>query len=89
MPLFIPRGSDGAKELENLLAAENPAALSMRLQRHSVSVPRWLSREYEQIEAFESIGPFLVLREDRLQDFYRDDVGLVKPGEEEFRPLFF
>lgn len=31
----------------------------------------------------------LVLREDRLQDFYRDDVGLVKPGEEEFRPLFF
>lgn len=89
VPLFIPRGSDGAKELEKLLAAENPAALSMRLQRHSVSVPRWLSREYEQTEAFESIGPFLVLREDRLQDFYRDDVGLVKPGEEEFRPLFF
>lgn len=89
VPLIIPRGADGAKELENLLAAENPAALSMRLQRHSVSVPRWLSREYGQTGAFESIGPFLVLREDRLQDFYRDDVGLVKPGEEEFRPLFF
>lgn len=89
VPLFIPRGADGAKELESLLAAENPAALSMRLQRHSVSVPRWLSREYAQTGAFESIGPFLVLREDRLQDFYRDDVGLVKPGEEEFRPLFF
>lgn len=89
VPLFIPRGKEGHRELENLLAAENPAALSMRLQRHSVSVPRWLAKEYEQTKAFEAIGLFLVLREDRLQDFYRDDVGLVKPGEEEYRPLFF
>ena len=74
---------------ERLRSAANPSALAMRLQRYSVSIPKWRLQEYKNADALEQIEPFWVLREDRLRDFYREDVGLAKPGEEEYRPLFF
>ena len=89
VPLFVPRGEEGRAALARLVAAENPAALAMRLQRHSVSVPRRLAQEYAKAGATYEVGPILVLREDRLADFYKEDVGLLKPGEEECQPLFF
>ena len=75
--------------MAQLVAATNPASMAMRLQRHSVSIPQRLVQDYAQVGAICEVGPILVLREERLEDFYKDDVGLLKPGEEESQPLFF
>lgn len=88
-PLLIPRGEEGRIALAQLVAATNPASMAMRLQRHSVSIPQRLVQDYAQVGAICEVGPILVLREERLEDFYKDDVGLLKPGEEESQPLFF
>lgn len=89
IPVFIPRDDDACKAMKDLLATDNQGTLAIRLQRHSVSIPIWQLKEYEKAGALEKIGPFWMLKEDRVDDFYRDDVGLVKPGEEICRPLFF
>lgn len=89
VPLLVPRGEEGRAALAQLMTAANPAAMVMRLQRHSVSIPRRLALDYAQVGATCEVGPALVLREERLEDFYKDDVGLLKPGEEESQPLFF
>lgn len=88
IPVFIPRGDDACKMMKDLLVTDSQGALAIRLQRHSVSIPVWQVKEYEKAGALEKIGPFWILKEDRVDDFYHDDVGLVKPGEEICRPLF-
>lgn len=89
VPIFIPRGDAARDEFKRMMAAENPAAHIMKLQRYSVSVSHWLAQEYEKLGALCAAGPLLALREERLSDFYDEAVGLVKPKEVEFKPLFF
>ena len=68
--------------LHELLASENPASLAMRLQRFSVGVPVWQIGAFEKADALEELEPFRILKEDSCRSFYREDVGLVAPGEE-------
>lgn len=86
--LFIPRGEEGRALLKELYASETSAMLAMRIQRHCVSVPRWLALQYQKPEVAESFGLFLVLREEYVPFYYKADVGLLKPGEEEPEFLF-
>lgn len=86
--LFIPRGEEGMARLQELLGSDTPAALASRLQQHSVSVFRWALSEYNAKGALGCCEPFYFLRPERLAEFYREDVGLVKPGEEECQLLF-
>lgn len=82
VPVFVPWGDEGRKLLKELLGAENPASMAMRLQRFSVGVPVWKIDEYRQTEAVEELEPFFILKEDGCRSFYREDVGLVAAGEE-------
>lgn len=82
VPVFVPWGDEGRKLLKELLGAENPASMAMRLQRFSVGVPVWKIDEYRQAEAVEELEPFFILKEDGCRSFYREDVGLVAAGEE-------
>lgn len=89
--IFIPRGQEGEEALRQLLAAEYPAALAARLQQHCVSVFPGAVNSYRAAGALlevDEVGPFFVLHPDRIADFYREDVGLLKPGEEECQLLF-
>lgn len=82
VPVFVPWGDEGHKMLHELLASENPASLAMRLQRFSVGVPVWQIGAFEKADALEELEPFRILKEDGCRSFYREDVGLVAPGEE-------
>lgn len=82
VPVFVPWGDEGRKLLKELLGAENPASMAIRLQRFSVGVPVWKIDEYRQTEAVEELEPFFILKEDGCRSFYREDVGLVAAGEE-------
>lgn len=82
VPVFVPWGDEGRKMLHELLASENPASLAMRLQRFSVAVPVWQIGTFEKADALEELEPFRILKEDGCRSFYREDVGLVAPGEE-------
>lgn len=86
--IFIPRGTDGEAALQQLLAAEYPASLASRLQQHCVSVFPNAIADYQAAGALMEVEPFHILRPDRIADFYREDVGLLKPGEEECQLLF-
>lgn len=89
IPLFIPRGTDGANELEAIRCSDNRSGFAMRLQRHSVSAEPWLVNELKDAGVLMEIEPFLVMREELVGSFYSDEVGLLRPGEEEQEMLFF
>lgn len=86
--IFVPRGQDGEAALRELLAADNSASLASRLQQHCVSVFSSAIRDYQAAGALMAVEPFFVLHPDRIDSFYREDVGLLKPGEEECQLLF-
>ena len=82
VPVFVPWGEEGRRLLRELLGSENPAGMAMRLQRFSVGVPVWSIEGYKKEDAVQELEPFLILKEDGCRSFYREDVGLVAPGEE-------
>lgn len=82
VPVFVPWGEEAVRLLRELLGSENPAGMAMRLQRFSVGVPVWSIEGYKKEDAVQELEPFLILKEDGCRSFYREDVGLVAPGEE-------
>lgn len=88
VPLFIPYGQEATALLRELTGSNDHASLSMKLQRFSVSVSFQHMMELEHAEAIKEIGPFKVLREERVSSLYRDDVGLLRPEEETYENLF-
>lgn len=54
-----------------------------------MSVPVWLYRQYQDAKALEYWEPFYVLKEDVVPIYYKSDVGLIRPGEEEPEFLCF
>ncbi|MEG1425905.1 MAG: CRISPR-associated helicase Cas3' [Raoultibacter sp.] len=85
--VFVPRSQEGRKLRDQLLAADVPAKLANRLRRHCVSVPRWLIDRFDD-DAIDFLEPFYLLKiDDGCRSFYREDVGLLLPGEEEWKDL--
>lgn len=89
VPLFIPWGDQARELLKELLASDNQGALAMRLQQYSISVPRYKIQDYKDAESVMEVGPFLVLREERVPSLYQEDVGLINPADEKQQALFF
>ncbi len=83
VPLFVSYEDSARSLLKEMRGAEHPELLTMKAQRHSVSIPRWLATQYEAAKVVEELGPFLVIKEDLVPSYYKADVGLLKPGEEE------
>ncbi|MEE1421136.1 MAG: hypothetical protein UF218_05540 [Eggerthellaceae bacterium] len=89
VPLFIPWGDQARELLKELLASDNQGALAMRLQQYSISVPRYKIQDYKDAESVMEVGPFLVLREERVSSLYQEDIGLINPADEKQQALFF
>lgn len=87
--IFVPWGNEGKKLLARLIAAEFPALLARELQRYVVNVPAFKIGEYCDKGLVYRIEPFYVLHiDDAFKEFYREDVGLLVPGEEGLKLLF-
>lgn len=81
--VFIPWEEQGRELLGKLRAAEFSAGLAPQIQRYSVSVPHWVFQEYDRHHhAVERIDPFFVIQPtDGCERQYRNDLGLLPPGE--------
>lgn len=89
VPLIVPFGDGGRALARELRASNQVALLAKKAQRYSVSVPVWLYRQYQDAKALEYWEPFYVLKEDVVPIYYKSDVGLIRPGEEEPEFLCF
>lgn len=93
IPVFVPWGEEGADLFDRLRkAAERgtpPAAMTMALQRSSVSVRADLYDRLRRDGAIDSdtYAPINVLLEDGCRTFYSNEVGLLEPGKEELATL--
>lgn len=82
-PVFVPRGKSGSELLKLLETTEFPGSLASKLQCYTVTVPAWSLEDYVKSGSIYEVGPFHVLRiDDPFREFYREDVGLLVPGEE-------
>ncbi len=82
--VLIPFESGGRQALHDLMQAEYPVSLTSRMQQYSVSVPTWLVGEYERAGVVDKrFDPLVFMKEYQVAYYYREDVGLIKPGEEE------
>lgn len=94
VPVFVPWGVGGARLMAELRArcerGDPPAAMAMRLQRSSVSVPH---RRLEELKKagfvdVKTYEPIIVLNlEQNCESYYSDEVGILWPGEEEANTL--
>ncbi len=89
VPLIVPFGDGGRALARELRVSSQVALLAKKAQRYSVSVPSWLRRQYQEAEVLEYREPFYVLKEYAVPIYYKSDVGLVRPGEEEPEFLCF
>lgn len=87
-PIFVPWEAEGRRLYAELVRAENPATMAMRLQRYSVSVYPHIKSQLQTAGALESYGPITVLRmDDDCRSFYSEETGLLLPGEEELNNM--
>lgn len=94
MPVFVPWGAEGSRLLDELRASRKkgipPAAMIMRLQRSSVSIPLWRFEDLRRAGSIDatSFEPINVLTiEQNCGSCYSDEVGILWPGEEEAKML--
>lgn len=87
-PVFAPWETEGRRLYGELMQAENPTAMAMRLQRYSVSVRPYELSKLEAAGAIETFGQISVLRmEDDCRSFYSDEVGLLPLGQEKLNTM--
>lgn len=88
--LFVPWG-EGGEELLDLIERDNfDYELFPRLQRYTISVPRYSFETYERVGAVRHIGGFpvpILETRDGLRTLYDSQKGLLAPGEEEIELL--
>lgn len=89
VPLVVPFGDGGRALARELRGTSQIALVAKKAQRYSVGVPIWLLHQYQEAKALEYREPFYMLKEDVVPIYYRSDVGLIRPGEEEAEFLFF
>lgn len=94
MPVFVPWGTDGLRLMDELRVSRKkgvaPAAMVMRLQRSTVSVPAWRFMDLQRAGYVDSVTfePINVLTiEQNNGSCYSDEVGILWPGEEEAKML--
>ena len=93
IPIFVPWGEEGRRLFVRLQREVEhgtpPAAMTMALQRSSVSVRADLYDRLRRDGAIDSetYAPINVLLEDGCRTFYSNEVGLLEPGKEELATL--
>lgn len=86
--IFVPWGKEGRNLYSQLKTSDIPGALSNELQQYIVNVPAYRLNEYINQRFVVFFDPYYVLDIDNLHhELYRDDIGLVLPGEEVLKEL--
>ena len=88
--LFVPWGKGGEELLQVIEQGDFGYELFPRLQRFSVSVPKFVFEAYERIGAIRHIGRFpvpILETRDGFRTLYDNKKGLLSPGEEEVELL--